>query len=179
MLSDYPNVMLLSGTGRNVGKTTFVCRLLSHFSSLDIITVKVSPHWHQTRQGEVLLLDEERLLLMRETNSESYKDTSRMLRCGAAKVFYLQHRDDDALLEAFHYLMEKEVAGNPVVFETAVLGKYINAALHFRITRSDVPPSDKPRIDIPHDKLVTFNGTDYDLDPGHLNWKNSGWQMSN
>jgi hypothetical protein len=173
----FPNIMLLSGTGRNVGKTTFVCRLLQHYNQLDIVTVKVSPHWHQTRQGEVLLLEEGRLLLMRETNRESDKDTSRMLRCGAAEVFYLQYTNDEYLLKAFEYLVGMDIGSGPVILETAVLGKYIKPALHLRITRSDVPPSDKPVPDVSFDRLVTFDGEDFDLKSGSICWENNGWTL--
>ncbi len=172
--------MLLSGTGRNVGKTTFVCHLLRHFKNLEIVTVKVSPHWHKTRQGDILLLDEGRLLLARETNKESYKDTSRMLQCGAKEVYYLQYVGEESLLKAFNYLMNlnEQMQSRPLIIETAVLAKYIKPALHFRITRSDVPPGDKPVVDVPFDGLVTFNGDAFDLEPGAISWESNCWKLN-
>ncbi len=170
MKNFYPNIILLSGTGRNVGKTTFVCRLLSHFSKLKFITVKVSPHWHLSRQGELLLYEEQRLMLAREINRESYKDTSRMLRCGAKEVYYLQHIDDEALMQAFHFLMKDGMEMIPMIFESALLARYIRPALHFRITRTDMEPSRKKLPDVPFDRLVTFNGEDFDMLPGEIGW---------
>ncbi len=170
MKNFYPNIILLSGTGRNVGKTTFVCRLIRHFSKLKIITVKVSPHWHLSRQGELLLYEEQRLLLARETISKSYKDTSRMLRCGAKEVYYLQHTDDEALMQAFHFLMKDGMEKTPMVFETALLAKYIRPALHFRITRTEMETPRKNLPDVPFDRLVTFNGDDFDMVPGEIGW---------
>ncbi len=171
--------MLLSGTGRNVGKTTFVCQLLTHFNHLKIVTVKVSPHWHHTRQGEILLLEEGRLLLARETNRESSKDTSRMLRCGAEEVYYLQYVGEESLLKAFNHLLilNEQMQSKPLIIETAVLAKYIIPALHFRITRSDVPPGDKPVIDVPFDSLVTFDGNVFDLKPDKISWLNDAWRL--
>lgn len=177
MISNFPNIMLLSGTGRNVGKTTFVCHLLKHFNHLKIVTVKVSPHWHQPRQGKVILLEEGRLLLARETDKESYKDTSRMLRCGASEVFYLQYTSEEFLLKAFEYLKDMNIVSGPLIIETAILGKYIKPALHLRITRSDVPPSDKPVPNVPFDRLVTFDGENFDLKPGSICWENNSWTL--
>lgn len=170
MLPSYPNIILLSGTGRNVGKTTFVCQLLSHFKGIDIVTVKVSPHWHEAKQGEMILYEDGRLMLMRETNLESYKDTSRMLRCGAKEVFYLQYTNEKALMQAFRAILDLGHKNMPLIIETAVLAKYIRAACHFRITRTDIPPSDKPAPDIPYDKLITFDGQDFDFNFNDILW---------
>ncbi len=170
MKNFYPNIILLSGTGRNVGKTTFVCRFIKHFSKLEFITVKVSPHWHSSRQGEILLYEEQKLLLARETNRQSYKDTSRMLRCGAKDVYYLQHTDDEVLMEAFHFLMKDGMERTPMIFETALLAKYIRPALHFRITRTEMEFPRKKLPDVPFDKLVTFDGNDFDMQPGEIVW---------
>lgn len=173
MFPNYPNILLLSGTGRNVGKTTFVCQLLRYFSKIDIVTVKVSPHWHTTQQGEKILFEDQRLMLMRENNIESYKDTSRMLRCGAKEVFYLQYTDEKALMQAFYTLMGMKLEQTPLIIETAVLAKYINAAAHFRITRSDQPVSDKPVAVVPYDRMITFDGHAFDFNPGDLSWNKS------
>lgn len=177
---DYPNIVLLSGTGRNVGKTTFVCSLLKHFTDLRLVTVKVSPHWHRTVYGEVLLFEDMRLLLTQETSNNSNKDTARMLRCGAAQVYYLQHTDEDAMMQAFNYLVKTSQEGAPMIIESALLAKYVRPALHLRITRSDTPPSDKAVPDVPFDKLVTFNGTQFDMRPDELGWntKNNSWFLS-
>ncbi len=177
---DCPNILLLSGTGRNVGKTTFVCRLLKHFSDLWVVTVKVSPHWHRGVYGEVLLFEDMRLLLTRETGKNSNKDTSRMLRCGAANVYYFQHTNDDAMLQAFLFLTKITQQGTPMIIESALLAKYVRPALHLRVTRSDVPPSDKAVPEVAFDKLVTFDGTQFDMMPDELGWDriNSRWFLS-
>ncbi len=174
-MKEYPNIMLLSGTGRNVGKTSFVCRLLKHFHEQTITTVKVSPHWHEVKQGRILMHDPGKLMLVQENDAESNKDTSRMLRCGAREVFYLQHTSDEALLKGFHYLMTGRKSPEPMIIETAILGKYISPALHFRITRIDAEPSTKKVIDVPIDELIHFNGRDFDLSPSSINWEDNKW----
>lgn len=177
MIIDYPNILLLSGTARNVGKTTFVCKLLKHFKDHRIITVKVSPHWHEVKQGNILIHDPGSLMLVRENVTDSYKDTSRMLRCGAHKVFYLQHTSDEALLKGFHYLMDTADSEFPMIFETAVLGKYIKPGLHFRITAIKTEPSRKRLLNVPIDQLITFDGNDFDLSPNSIGLYNNCWKL--
>lgn len=177
MTVNHPNILLLSGTARNVGKTTFVCKLLKHFKQLQIITVKVSPHWHEVKQGRILMHDPGSLMLVREIVTDSYKDTSRMLRCGAHKVYYLQHTSDDALLKGFYHLMKIGESDLPMIFETAVLGKYITPGLHFRITATNTEPSSKRLINVPVDKLVTFNGKDFDLSPASVGYDDNCWSL--
>ncbi len=177
MTSSHPNILLLSGTARNVGKTTFVCKLLRHFAQLQIITVKVSPHWHEVKQGKILIHDPGSLMLVRETVTDSYKDTSRMLRCGALKVYYLQHTSDEALLKGFYHLMKTGDSDLPMIFETAVLGKYITPGLHFRITAVNAEPSRKRMVDIPIDQLITYDGNDFDHSPASLRFDNNQWSL--
>ncbi len=174
-MKEYPNIMLLSGTGRNVGKTSFVCNLLKHFEHLHVNTVKVSPHWHDVQQGRILMHDPGKLMLVQENNYDSYKDTSRMLRCGAKEVFYLQHTTDDALLKGFHFLMNGKKTSEPFIIETAILGKYIAPALHFRITRIHAEPSTKKVIDVPINDLIHFDGKDFDLLPEFIQWEQNTW----
>ncbi len=177
MTSNHSNILLLSGTARNVGKTTFVCKLLRHFKQLQIITVKVSPHWHDVKQGNILIHDPGSLMLVRETVTDSYKDTSRMLRCGAHKVYYLQHTSDEALLKGFYHLMKIGESDWPMIFETAVLGKYITPGLHFRITATNAAPSRKRMVDIPIDQLITFDGTDFDLSLASVRVDHNQWSL--
>lgn len=177
MITDHPNILLLSGTARNVGKTTFVCKILRHFEHHRIITVKVSPHWHEVKQGDILIHDPGSLILVRETVTDSYKDTSRMLRCGAHKVFYLQHTSDEALLKGFHYLMDTADSDLPMICETAVLGKYIKPGLHFRITATNAEPSRKRMIDVPIDQLITFDGSNFDFTLTSIRLDSSRWSL--
>ena len=42
-----PNLIIVSGTGQNVGKTTFVQSVINKFSSQNITAIKISPHKHE------------------------------------------------------------------------------------------------------------------------------------
>ncbi len=173
----FPNILLLSGTGRNVGKTSFVCGLLQHFGFSECVAVKVSPHWHEPGTAPTIAYEEGRVMLLEETRHDSPKDTSRMLRGGASVVYYLQHTDEKALMEAFELMMGKSGVLNPVIIESAILGKYIRPGVHLLIHRETDPPSTKKRANVPFDRKVTFDGQGFDLPWKDLVWENNGWRL--
>ena len=175
MLPNYPQVLLISGSTRNVGKTTLSCRLIERFAAQQIIAVKVSPHWHPQPDDTEEVYRDEDLLIIRENSPSRNKDSARMLRCGARQVFYVQNRCDDRLPEAFRMILE--MAGNqyPYIVESAALGKYIQPAAHFHITR---PPQkgDKQRPnDVPTDHVLHFNGDAFDFDINRIACENGLW----
>ncbi|MFT5702192.1 MAG: hypothetical protein ACI8ZB_005103 [Desulforhopalus sp.] len=96
----YKKLIVIGGTGRNVGKTEFVCTLIEKFSSqLPIYALKVSAIFsdeeifHGTHSE-----DEPNFQLFEETRLTTEKYTSRILRAGATRVFYL--RSDDLKIQA-------------------------------------------------------------------------------
>lgn len=92
MLGRDQNLLIIAGTGRNVGKTEFACRVIQTFCpQFDIYGLKVSAVYpdeamyhpnHDDSGGTTRLFEETRLNVN--------KDTSRMLRAGARRVFYLR-----------------------------------------------------------------------------------------
>ncbi len=123
-------LIIVGGTGRNVGKTEFVCKLIEKIASqMPVYALKVSAIFpdeelfHGTHSE-----DEPDLHLFEETRVSTEKDTSRMLRAGAIKVFYL--RSDDARIHAgfvefMKYVPEQAV----VVCESNSLGQFVMPAL--------------------------------------------------
>ena len=91
-------LIIVAGSGRNVGKTACACRLIEKFSGeTPIYGLKVSAihpdeeiyhggHDETTADGR----------LFEETRIDLDKDTARMLRAGARRVWYLKDE-----LEAF------------------------------------------------------------------------------
>ncbi len=180
MLPSYPNIILLSGTARNVGKTTFVCRLMAHFRHLPFTAVKVSPHWHDHDPRQALVYNENGLFVMREQNRESSKDTSRMLRCGAQRVYYVQHTNESMLMQAFHAIMSEGNGHHPLIFESAILGKFIRPGLHFRISRDGFTETKKIPAHIYVDRFICFDfdGRDFDIELERIRWKDGSWTLA-
>lgn len=118
------NLFLIAGTGRNTGKTTMVCRVTRQFSHLDIISIKISPHFHEPSRGLNELSRGKGYIIYEETDHHSEKDTSRMLQCGAKRVFYVQVAEGH-LDESFNELLKYIPSESPVVCESPALIRYV------------------------------------------------------
>jgi hypothetical protein len=137
-------LIVVGGTGRNVGKTEFVCQLIERISDqFPVYALKVSAIFpdekifHGTHSG-----GETTLQLFEETKRTTEKDTSRMLRAGASRVFYLQ--SDDAGIETGYVRFIKHVPENGVVVcESNSLGRFVKPAL--AIVVKSVNGTVKPR----------------------------------
>ncbi|MCX6330957.1 MAG: hypothetical protein NTZ85_15755 [Bacteroidia bacterium] len=122
------NLLLIAGTGNKSGKTTFACRVIEQFRGIGIIGIKITPHFHETTPGLVLMSEKPGYSIYEETNPELSKDTSRMLKAGASKVFFAKVTDEN-LLAAFKEIMKHIPTGNPIVCESPALRYYIDPGL--------------------------------------------------
>lgn len=130
-----PNLLLIAGTGNKSGKTSMACRIIESFPDLAITAIKITPHFHETTEGLIASAESYGYSIYEETNSESGKDTSRMLHSGAARVYFAKVWDNK-LLEAFLRIMEKTEAGTPVICESPALRNYTEPGV-FIIMTSD------------------------------------------
>ncbi len=152
-----PNLLIIAGTGNKSGKTTFACRLIEQFRSLDIISVKITPHFHETTPGLELIKEDPDYSIYEETDRESSKDTSRMLKAGAVKVYFAKVTDN-SLFEAFKNILDLIPHGAPVVCESPALRYQVDPGL-FIVMMS--PEKDNQKdinklLSLPH---VEFNMT--------------------
>ena len=124
------NLLIVAGAGRNVGKTEFVCRLIARISrQLEVYGLKVSAvhpdeaihHGDHSTQPFTTNLYE-------ESSFDLDKDTSRMLRAGAKKVYYLQG-DDEQIRTGFEQFQRRVPVSAPIVCESSSLWKYVQPGL--------------------------------------------------
>jgi hypothetical protein len=123
-----PNLLLIAGTGNKSGKTSFACRVISQFSNRGVVGIKITPHFHETTPGLVLLAETVGYSVYEETDPETGKDTSRMLKAGAAKVYFAKVRDKD-LLSVFNKILEYIPEGTPIVCESPALRPHVEPGL--------------------------------------------------
>jgi len=134
MMNTSRQLLIVGGTGRNVGKTEFICRLIEKISlQVPVFAIKVSA---QFPEEEIYhgnhSADESDFQVFEEMNRTSDKDTSRMLRAGAARVFYL--RSDDRRIEAgFDSLLQQIPEKAAVVCESNSLGKFVTPAISIMV----------------------------------------------
>ena len=119
-----PNLLLIAGTGTRSGKTSMACRIIEQFSDLKITAIKISPHIHERTAGLIPKTEKKGYSVYEETNSNTSKDTSRMLNSGADRVFFAVVWDSQ-LLNVFNEIMEVIPINTPVICESPVLRNFI------------------------------------------------------
>jgi hypothetical protein len=157
-----PNLILIAGTGTKSGKTTMACRIIEQFHHLGIAAIKISPHFHETTNGLKTIEEEPgRYAIYEETNSDSNKDTSRMLSAGAKRVYFAKVLDD-RLLFVFNQIKDLIPDGTPIVCESPALRNFVEPGIF--VIMSSVSPNKLKNInhllELPH---VMFKLEELDL----------------
>ena len=84
-----PNMILIAGDGRNVGKTTFAVHIIRHLSEKNEVTgIKISPHIHDTNEDLDVICRSADFIVAEEIGF-SRKDSSLFLQAGAKRVFLI------------------------------------------------------------------------------------------
>lgn len=129
------NLLIVGGAGRNVGKTEFVCRLIRKIAKKhEVYGLKVSTIFpdeqlfHGDHSG-----DAPSGHLYEETRVSPEKDTSRMLRAGAKRVFYLRSDDNKGVLAGFEEFLQKIPRDAAVICESNSLGNIVEPALYIMV----------------------------------------------
>lgn len=131
---EFLNMIIIAGSGRNVGKTSLVCELIRCFSSKhELVGLKISPHFHQKSSDNKLIRQSDHFVIYKETDAESGKDSSRMLSAGARKVFYIES-DDKYLPDALNIILP-EIQTGPVICESAAIRKFIHPGIFIFIEK--------------------------------------------
>jgi hypothetical protein len=174
-------LLIVGGTARNVGKTEFVCRLIKKTSANNsVYALKVSAIFpdegihHGDHSGEP-----EDQHLFEEKRHDTAKDTSRMLRAGAKRVFYLRC-EDNCILEVFNRFRKQLPADTAIVCESNSLAKHVQPGLLIMVTKDgeEVKPRAKARMDHA-DLIVVSDGSSgfKELDQIHYD-KDKHWYIS-
>ena len=133
-MKEIKNILLVSGSGRNCGKTTLVCNIISSLSkeNNNIIGLKISPHFHIMDENQTLIHKEEGINIYMEKNADSTKDSGRMLKAGAKEVYFLQC-DDTLLEQAYEKFTEFINSDDLVVCESGSLSNVYKTGLHLLV----------------------------------------------
>jgi GTPase SAR1 family protein len=132
-----PNLLLIAGTGAKAGKTTLACRIIRQRPELRITAIKITPHFHETTHGLIVISECKGYSIYEETEKNSTKDTSRMLDSGADRVFFAKVWDNN-LQEAFNEIMKLIPEGSPVICESPALRDFTEPGVFIIITSVSV-----------------------------------------
>jgi hypothetical protein len=134
-LKSLPNLLLIVGTDRNAGKTTLASRIIANTADkLSLVAVKISPHFHELGPEEKVVFKTDRCVIVRETLSDSGKDSARFLLAGASEVYYMQVWDHE-LEDAFNELLKICGPGRPMIVESGWLRNLVEPGLFIIVNR--------------------------------------------
>lgn len=124
----YPNLLIIRGTGRNIGKTLSACRIIQHLAiSHRPVAVKISSHFHPLTDEMEVIIDTENYVVAEE-KSFTDKDSSRMLQAGAHRAYYIQARNE-YVLDAFGRLLPEFDPSQPLVVESGGLYDFVEPSV--------------------------------------------------
>ena len=179
-----PGMIMVGAGGRNVGKTEFACSLIRKFSpEHDVIGIKVTTieqaHASCHRGGEgcgACASLEDNFCITEETDSNSDKDTCRMLAAGAKKVFWLRVLKEH-LSEGINALLTAIGPDAVSVCESNSLRLVVEPGLFFmfKAAGSDECKPSAGRVEKYADRTVLFDGSDFDINLDQIELIDGQW----
>ena len=155
---DIPNMLLISGNGRNVGKTTLACQIITHLSKQDSVSaIKISSHFHPYDENNLILFGTGYVVLKEQ--NQSTKDSSRMLQAGAQTVFFIMAQQQQ-LTEVFERLADY-LPKHPIVCESGGLSDVADTGAFLFVNLKD--------REIEKDHLLKLNPTRVENDGKNFN----------
>jgi hypothetical protein len=175
-MTTFSNWLLISGSGRNVGKTRLICRIITEMSDLKPVAVKISSHLHTLPEDSDYIVRKEDFAVVRETFINS-KDSSKMLQAGAGISFYAQ--GPDYRLPDIISALDKYTCYRPVVCESGGLRNLIVPGVYILIKGGEnkLKPGIE-NLELLADKVLTPNeviGLNFEK---NLFYKNNTWQIN-
>ena len=169
-----PNLLLISGTGQNSGKTTLACRLIARFTKqFPIIAIKISPHFHQPEPELPVIATAEGFVIYEETQHNTGKDSSRFLDAGAEKVYFIT-ATRNLQGKAMETLLEKIPSATPIICEAGGLHHHFKPALHIVTISKNKPP--QKQIPESADMVVEFDGVGFEPEV-EVEWRGEKWSF--
>jgi hypothetical protein len=170
----FGNVLLVSGNGRNVGKTFFACRIIELLAQKYPVTaLKISPHFHQIQPNADVIFYSDDFTVINETEI-SHKDSSLFLQAGATKVLFVLVKTEN-LKEAFQYLKRLLTEG-PIVCESAGLNEIINPGLSFFLKKPGEPII-KNQIQAENSQIIENDGNNLNFDITRIGFEDNLYNL--
>lgn len=156
-----PNLILIAGNGRNVGKTFLACKIIHQLSQKhEVYGLKITPHFHSFIETDVLFKNE-KFIIVNETQINS-KDSSLFLQAGARKVLFVMTKQEH-LTEAFEYLQNHFLSNQIIICESGGLHELVTPGLFFFVKKNNEQIV-KTQLLRFSPILVNNNGKEFDFD---------------
>ena len=181
------NRMLLIGSaGRNVGKTELACTLIRKFSkSSPIVGIKVTTIRAKDGKcprggrgcGVCSSLDGD-FCITKEMDKNSNKDTARLLKAGASRVFWLRVMKTH-LGEGLGALLDVVGPDAVLICESNSLRRVVEPGVFLMITARDSGAWKSTARDVKErvDKILTWDGSSFDFDIDRIKLIGGKWRL--
>ncbi|MCK5781778.1 MAG: hypothetical protein KAH10_04275 [Flavobacteriales bacterium] len=131
------NLLLIGGTKQNIGKTTFTCDVIKAYSPNNkIIAIKTSCHFHGILDTDIVIANNDKFVIVKETVTNTGKDSARMLGLGANEVYFIQSKDE-FIGEAYSFLEKYFDNNSLIICESASLRSYIKSSVFIVLKASE------------------------------------------
>jgi molybdopterin-guanine dinucleotide biosynthesis protein len=176
MKTQFDTILIIAGSGRNVGKTTIACQLIESEKEKNVYAVKITPHFHSITPGLIEIEKNDNWIIFEETNANTSKDTSRYLKSGAKKSYLIQVVDT-GLETAFNQLLENLPKLNPIIIESAALIEIIKPGLSLFVSSGKNKNNLKDKnLNVVSDLTFTFDGKNFQPSPQKISF-NKKWTL--
>lgn len=165
-----PHLLLLAGSGREVGKTSLGCAIVQSMVTPPVV-LKVSSHFHPITSGLRIIRSDDKLHIAREYDTSGEKDSSRYLRAGASEVYYIQCRAEELYSLAL-WIESAFPPSIPLISESAALGSVVIPG--FAIFIDGGSGKKQPSWDFP--AMVMPPVRDKSLPVIPVIWRNNKWE---
>lgn len=107
--------------------------MIEHFSPrLSVVGIKITHHFHPLTYEMPIIADHKHFRIFEEIRMDQFKDSSRMLKAGAARVFFVIS-EKEKLGEAMHELLKYLHEGRALICESGGLTDFIRPGLHLHV----------------------------------------------
>ena len=184
-------MLMVGAAARNLGKTTFICRLVERLSkSQPVVAIKVTAF--DDVDGEIVVETQKcqtyktlqgRFMVTREGEGPDEKDTHRMFHAGAQQVYWLRTLKS-ALADGMQAVLAQMQADGValdaacIICESNSARKAVEPGLFLVVRQSgdDFKPS-CAEVYEEADRIILFHGDGWDIDPDDLDFSDARWRL--
>lgn len=179
-------MLLIGSAGQNVGKTELACALIRKFSkSSPIVGIKVTAI--RARDGKcprggqgcgVCSSLDGNFCITEETDRNSHKDTARLLKAGASRVFWLRVMKA-YLIEGLTAMLDMVGPDTVLVCESNSLRQVVEPAVFLMVRGRKAGAWKNSAQDVKKyaDRIVVWDGRDFDFDIDRIKLIDGKWTI--
>jgi hypothetical protein len=174
-----PRLLLIAGTGRDSGKTTFICHIIKQFKdAVPLVAIKISSHRHKFVPGGKVVIQDDHFTIIEENDAQTGKDSSRMLAAGASRSFFVMATDEQ-LVKAIDKIINLNGSDTYYICESGGLRQYVVPGVFILVSHH----GENQRKQRPSgftgfpDAMITFDGQQHQFNRNRIIIAENSWKI--